>query len=127
MGDLSKDFSRFEWQCKCGECGPSTVDAELILILQQYVRDHYNRKVTITPNGGFRCEPWNKICEGTERSKHIKGMAADIRVESVPPQALYTYLCKKFPDKYGIGLYDTFVHLDVWPGPARRWDYRRNK
>lgn len=118
MGDLSENFSRKEFECKCG-CDFNTVDAELIKILQNDLRDYYKKKVVITYNGGCRCYIHNIVCEGSSKSQHIKGKAADIKVEGVSSKAVYTYLCRKFPDKYGFGLYKTFVHVDVREDKAR--------
>ena len=39
------------------------------------------------------------------------------------PQALYDYLCKTYPNKYGFGLYihDGFVHIDTRSGNGARF------
>jgi len=116
MGDISKDFSRVEHECECG-CGFDTVDVELNYVLQVHIRDYYNKKVTLT--GPNRCFARNLSIGGSKNSYHMEAKAGDITVENVSPLALYTYLDKKFPDKYGIGLYDTFVHIDVRPHRAR--------
>jgi len=46
MGDLSKNFSRYEVQCSCG-CGASWVSPKLIEKLQ-HVRDVVGKPMTIT-------------------------------------------------------------------------------
>ena len=43
MGDLSENFSRHEFACKCG-CGNDTVDAELIRVLQS-VRARFGKPI----------------------------------------------------------------------------------
>ena len=116
MGDISKNFDRVEHECHCG-CGFDTVDVELNYILQTFIRDYYKKAVTIT--GPNRCFAKNLSVGGSKNSYHIEGKAADIQVDGVSPLALYTYLDRAFPDKYGFGLYDTFVHLDVRPHRAR--------
>lgn len=118
MGDLSKNFSRFEWTCKCG-CGEDTVDAELVRVLQDDLRDYYKAPVTVTPNGGCRCPTHNIDCGGSDESQHMQGKAADVKVKGVSPQAVFTYLNRKFPNRYGLGNYRTFTHLDVRKGKAR--------
>lgn len=123
MGDLSKNFSRSEWVCKCG-CGFDTVDAELVRLLQEDVRDYFNKRVTVTPNGGCRCYDHNAKCGGVTNSQHRQGRAADIKVADVPSKVVYDYLNEKYPERYGLGLYDTFVHVDTKSGKARRWDGR---
>jgi hypothetical protein len=56
-------------------------------------------------------------------SQHPKGRAADIRHESLSPKDLHDivlWLFKdgKLPHLGGIGLYPTFVHVDVRPRPS---------
>jgi uncharacterized protein YcbK (DUF882 family) len=120
MGDISKDFSRSEHTCTCG-CGFDTVDVELNHVLQEDIRDYYQKEVTIS--GPNRCLLSNVTTKGSARdSRHTRGQAADIQVKGVSPRALYTYLDKKFPKKYGLGLYNTRVHIDVRPERAR-WDF----
>jgi uncharacterized protein YcbK (DUF882 family) len=116
MGDLSKHFSRHEHACNCG-CGFDTVDTELNFVLQVDLRYHYNKAVTI--DSGCRCPAWNKEEEGAEDSQHLWGKAADVRVADTSPLAVYTYLNEIYPDKYGLGLYNNFTHIDVRPDKAR--------
>lgn len=117
MGDLSRNFSRSEFACECG-CGFNTVDAELLHVLQHNLRDYYKRRVTIT--GPNRCFTHNLTTPGAARnSPHTEAKAADITVDGVSPRAVYHYLDKKFPNKYGLGLYPDRVHLDIRPTRAR--------
>jgi uncharacterized protein YcbK (DUF882 family) len=53
---------------------------------------------------------------------HTKGMAADIVVQGLSPAKVAQYLLSKYPGKYGIGVSETFVHIDVRDKPAR-WTY----
>jgi uncharacterized protein YcbK (DUF882 family) len=116
MGDLSEHFSRFEFGCRCG-CEFNSVDAELLHVLEKDVRGYYNKVVAVT--SGCRCFAWNDYVDGTEDSLHLVSKAADIAVENTLTLAVYHYLDNKFPDKYGIGLYDNWVHIDVRPQRAR--------
>lgn len=115
MGDLSKDFWRYEFACK-DRCGFSTVDVELIPILQD-LRDFFDTGVFIS--SGCRCEKYNRSVGGAKRSKHKEGRAADIQVSHVTPKAVADYLDSKYPDKYGLGRYRTFTHIDTRSGKAR--------
>ena len=45
MGDLSANFNRAEFACKCG-CGFDTVDAKLIDYVQQ-IREYFAVPITI--------------------------------------------------------------------------------
>lgn len=121
VGDLSENFSRSEHACSCG-CGFDTVDVLLNRVLQ-CLRDHFKRKVTIT--GGNRCKKKNKATKGaSSTSLHMEGKAVDFVVKGVAPLEVYAYLETEYPDRYGIGLYDDRVHLDVRRDRAR-WDKRK--
>ena len=103
-----KYFVRSEFACKCG-CGFDTVDCELMMILED-VRAHFNSPVTI--HSGCRCPEYNKKVDGKAKSQHMLGRAADIDVKDHTPSEVYEYLTSKYPKKFGIGLYPTFVHVD---------------
>jgi hypothetical protein len=105
---LSKNFRLDEFKCKCGKCDPILVDEALVDWLQK-IRDHFGRSVNI--NSGYRCEDHNSSPKvgGSKGSHHVKGMAADIRVEGITPEEV-----AKYAESIGIkriGLYDTFVHI----------------
>ena len=115
MGALSENFSRAEFACRCG-CGHDTVDAEL-LTLCEVVRHLEGGPVVVT--SGHRCRVHNRRVGGASDSQHLYGRAADLIVSS-PPE-VYAYLKQRFPDRYGFGLYDRWVHVDSRSGPAARW------
>jgi len=120
MGDLSEHFSRSEFSCKDG-CGFDTVDAELITVLED-VRTSFRMPVII--NSGCRCEEHNKLANGSEKSQHLKGRAADFRVEGLHPDMVANYLERKYFDRYGIGRYDGRTHIDTRSDGPTRWDKR---
>ena len=111
----SKWFTRDEFQCRCG-CGFATVDAELLQVLED-VREYFNSPVII--NSSCRCEKHNKAEGGASKSKHLLGIAADIKVSGVVPGDVYGYLNSKYKNKYGIGNYSTFTHIDIRATKAR--------
>ena len=105
---LSENFRLDEFKCKCGKCDPILVDDALVDWLQK-IRDNFGRSVNI--NSGYRCEAHNASPKvgGSKGSHHVKGMAADIRVEGVLPAEV-----AKYAESIGvkrIGLYDNFVHI----------------
>lgn len=118
MGDLSKDFSRSEFACKCG-CGYDTVDAELLAAVQK-VRDRFGERVKIL--SGCRCKAHNKAVGGEPQSLHLLGRAADIFVENVTTMSVKLYAEEVVGDKGGVGFYpdNKFVHIDS-RGHKARW------
>lgn len=112
---LSKNFSRREFACKC-KCGFATVDIELIQVLER-VRERFGNPVKITSS--CRCVKHNKDVGGKPSSKHLRGIAADIIVKGVEPAQVYKFLDDHYSDRYGIGRYNTFTHIDVRSKRAR--------
>lgn len=115
---LNKYFKRSEFACRCG-CGTSTVDAELLAVITD-VREKFG---PVAINSGHRCVAHNAKEKGAKNSVHLTGKAADIRVIGVAAGNIQLYLEGKYPDKYGIGRYNSFTHIDVRDGKAR-WDKR---
>jgi len=117
---VSDNFSRSEFACKC-LCGFASVDVELLKVLED-VRAHFKEKnpdAYVKVNSGNRCAKHNNQIGGAPGSYHVKGMAADIVVNGIPATDVYHYLAFKYPDKYGIGRYKRWTHIDVREGPAR--------
>lgn len=116
MGDLAKNFSRAEFACKCG-CMGDTVDFQLLQLLQQ-LRDDLRVRVRIV--SGYRCADHNRKVQGSPNSQHLRGKAADIQVDGFNPGQIFDYICAHVPEnKFGVGLYSTFVHVDVRDRRAR--------
>lgn len=116
MGDLTKNISRHELRCKCGNCDYMTMDFETINIVQEAC-DHFAEKlkldkVTLLINSAHRCPIHNKNVGGAKKSKHLQGSAMDVRIKGVSPKDLYKYFDTKYPGRYGVGLYGSFTHID---------------
>ncbi|MDH3325867.1 MAG: D-Ala-D-Ala carboxypeptidase family metallohydrolase [Gammaproteobacteria bacterium] len=112
---ISKHFTRSEIACKCG-CGFDSMDAETLKIADE-VRDFVG--YPITPSSGARCLIHNRNIGSSDTSQHVKARAMDLPLKN--PKLAYDWLCVKYPDRYGFGLYKTFIHIDTATGPARRW------
>jgi uncharacterized protein YcbK (DUF882 family) len=114
----SKYFKRKEIACKCG-CGFDTMDSETLMIADA-VRVYTGKPLTC--NSGARCTEHNKAVGGAEKSQHVQARAMDLAVENV--QEVYDWLCDRYPDRYGFGVYNTFVHVDSRTNGPARWDNR---
>ena len=106
---LSKNFKVKEFACSDGS-DPIFIAMELVDVLQK-VRSHFGKAVTIT--SAYRTPSHNKKISGTTFSQHLYGMAADIKVKDVSPKKVAEYVEKLMPKSGGIGIYDTFTHIDV--------------
>lgn len=109
MMNISQHFRRSEFACRCG-CGFDDVNLKLIEVLED-VRNHFNAPVYI--NSGCRCPQHNQTVGGKQNSQHVLGNAADIKVKGFTPKEVADYLASKYQDKFGIGRYKTFTHIDV--------------
>lgn len=98
-----------EFACSDGT-DPVFISPELVKLLQA-IRDHFKAAVSI--NSGFRTAAHNKKVGGATHSQHLYGMAADITVKGVEPKKVYAYVDSLMPYTGGVGLYKTFVHVDV--------------
>ena len=107
--ELSKNFKVKEFACS-DKSDPIFIAPKLVTILQK-VRTHFGKPVKIT--SAYRTVEHNKSVGGVKDSQHLYGMAADIKITGVPPKDVAAYVEKLMPKTGGIGIYDTFVHVDV--------------
>lgn len=115
MGDLTKNFSRSEFACKCG-CGKADVKKELADACQK-IRDDVG--VAVKVNSGERCAKHNAAVGGVKDSYHTQGKAADLSC-SLGSQTLFlriVNLCDKglLPQVEFVQWYPKkdFVHIDI--------------
>ena len=106
---LSANFRVREFACTDGS-DPIFISSELVEVLQG-IRTHFGKAVTIT--SAYRTPPKNKTCGGTTYSQHLYGMAADIKISGISPKKVAEYAETLLPNRGGIGIYDTFTHIDV--------------
>ena len=106
---LSKNFTAKEFACSDGT---DTVFVSLALVnLLQKIRDHFGKAVII--NSAYRTEAHNKAIGGATYSQHKYGLAADIHINGVTPKEIAAYVETLLPSSGGIGIYKSFVHIDV--------------
>ena len=106
---LSTNFKVSEFACSDGS-DPIFISTELVTVLQK-IRDHFGKPVTI--NSGYRTVTKNKAVDGATYSQHLYGMAADITIKGVSPKVVAVYAETLLPNTGGIGIYNTFTHIDV--------------
>ena len=106
---LSANFKVKEFACKDGS-DPIFISPDLVDILQK-IRTHFGKAVTIT--SAFRTAKHNTAVGGAAYSQHLYGTAADIKVKGIKPKDVAAYAEKLLPNTGGIGIYSTFVHVDV--------------
>lgn len=106
---LSPNFKVREFACSDGT-DPIFISPELVEILQK-IRDHFKKPVNI--NSAYRTPAKNKAVGGATYSQHLYGTAADISISGVSPKTVAAYAETLLPNTGGIGIYQTFTHVDV--------------
>jgi zinc D-Ala-D-Ala carboxypeptidase len=107
MGNLTANFNREEYACKCG-CGKDNIKDELAMKVQ-LVRDILNRSIKI--NSGVRCPDHNATIKATMTSSHIGGWAADLGYSGSAHR--YELLSAVFQIFDRVGIAKTFIHVDI--------------
>jgi len=117
---ITPHFKVREFACSDGS-DVVFVATSLVDILEA-IRVHFGRPVTIT--SGYRTVSYNAgLKNSSKKSQHCNGLAADIQVEGHTPVEVYNYACSLLGDHGGVGIYNTFVHVDVRASKSR-FDYR---
>ena len=93
------------------------IDDYLYTVLD-ILRHKLGKPVIIT--SGYRTPEWNAKCGGAKYSYHMRGMAADIRVNGISPKELANKLNEIVPDECGIIVYNNWVHFDVRTNKYRK-------
>jgi hypothetical protein len=131
MGDLTKNISRHELLCKCGNCDVRILDEEPIIQIVQETCDHFAKvhnvdKVSLYIGRGASCYVHNRSEDvgSNDNSQHPRACAIDFKIflpnkTQIDPKIVYSYLDDKYPDSLGLGLYVTFNHADTRPNKAR--------
>jgi len=126
VGDITAHFSRHEFKCKGLHCcgGSDPINIELVRCLQS-LRDMVGKPLIIS--SGFRCRKHNKDVGGAHNSQHIFGDGVDVKIPTGMNATTLKELAEKIPAfrMGGIGLYNTWVHLDIRKNGPARWDSRK--
>ena len=128
---LTDNFSKSEFNCKCGCEMPNDVldNIKLLAIQLQTIREYVGQPIKI--NSAYRCELHNSIIGGVKTSQHILGKASDITINTFTPDevvdVIENLLINEMLGSFyigGLGRYNTFTHLDIRDYKAR-WDNRK--
>ena len=125
MGDLTKNFNKSEFNCKCGCDMPSDVwdNVQIHAHNLQTIRDFFGSPLTI--NSAYRCPSHNSKVGGAVHSQHLSGNATYIKIKGYKPSQVADILEGLIAidaiEEGGIGRYDTFTHYDR-RGTKARWN-----
>ena len=122
-GKVSKHFRVREFASKDGS-DKVLIDDDLVTLLEN-IREAAGGKA-ITINSGYRSPEHNAAVGGVSNSQHVKGTAADIVVEGTDPLTVGQIAEHFLNKKGGIGVYQTFTHVDTRTTRSR-WDQRSGK
>ena len=140
----SPDMTWLDLRCRCGKCNVHSdcwIQGNLDSVLQRSVLvvEEVERRTGQTQrlwvNSAVRCLAHNADQGGARASTHLSGRALDLKPVACSPAALFEAARKVrgdlSPDDEqrmgGLGLYHTFVHIDVRPyhatkmGPSAPW------
>jgi len=121
---LSKNFSLEEFASKDGATTPAAVIDNLRELAKnlQVLRDYVAKPIKIS--SGYRSPEHNKSVGGVANSQHVKGKAADIKIEGMTPAqvaaTIESFIQAGKMKQGGIGIYPNFVHYDT-RGKQARW------
>lgn len=107
MGDLSKNFSR--WEFKCNHCGTYKEPPNAFVVNLQRLRDMVGRPLNMLNT--YRCPVYNRRVGGSSNSAHLNANAADI------PGGYATVAQCRAAGFGRIGVRrGRVIHVDNWPG-----------
>lgn len=105
---------------------PPELIANAVELLQnlQVIRDHFQKPIIVI--SGYRSPTRNEAVGGAKKSQHMEAKAADIKINGIPTQELYSRIDKLMSQGKikvgGLGFYPDqgFVHYDI-RGIKARW------
>lgn len=112
---VAPNFKVSEFACndKTNIC---LINPKLAELLQQI---RTKAKAPIIINSAYRTVAYNTKVGGAANSQHIYGNAADISCKALTPRQLESIAESILGNSGGIGIYPTFLHVDVRDLPSR--------
>jgi len=117
---LVNNFNLQEFECTHPDHRHVRIDEKLVYKLQE-LRDILG--VPLLINSAYRCPERNRQVGGVDNSQHLYGKAVDISMRTIDKDIEEVRDIAEEIGFDGIGLYKTFIHLDV-RGSKARWDNR---
>jgi uncharacterized protein YcbK (DUF882 family) len=115
--NVTEHFRYRDFVCPC--CDTLKIFPGFYDHVQRLERMRRELGFPIAVNSGYRCVPHNREVGGTAHSWHLL-FATDIRpVDGSRDKLDAMRRAAERLDFGGIGQYDTFLHLDLRPDPAR--------
>ena len=120
---ITKNFSLEEFECRCGCKMPDFVrkNVENLAENLQILRDVAGR---LDLTNAYRCKEHNADVGGSTNSQHLLGKAADVKSKTIKPnemaQTVDDLMKSENFELGGIGIYNTFTHVDI-RGTRARW------
>ena len=120
---MTKNFNIKEFECKCGCKMPEFVKKNVIELAEnlQIIRDEVGR---LDLTNSYRCKDHNSDVGGSTSSQHLVGKAADVKSKSIKPKEMAQIVNDLMKNEKiktgGIGIYNTFTHIDI-RGVRARW------
>ena len=120
---MTKNFNIKEFECKCGCKMPEFVKKNVIELAEnlQIIRNEVGR---LDLTNAYRCKDHNSDVGGSTSSQHLVGKAADVKSESIKPKEMAQIVNDLMKNEKiktgGIGIYNTFTHIDI-RGVRARW------
>lgn len=106
---LSAHFKVREFAC--GDGSDAVLVAPRLVMVLETIRAHFDAPVVI--HSGYRTPQHNAKVNGAAHSQHCYGMAADVTVRGHTPAEVAAFARSIMPDWGGVGVYDSFCHIDV--------------
>ena len=122
---LTKNFHLLEFGCNDGVGVPSKYldNVKKLANNLQVLRDELNAPITI--NSAYRHTKYNKKIGGAKYSQHLTASASDITIKGFTPEEVAETILELIKEgeisEGGVGLYNSFVHLDI-RGTSARWN-----
>lgn len=107
---LSEHFHISEFACRDPEDCPGKVFVEMELI-EKLEKFRLLLGKPLFVSSGYRTHKWNSLVNGSPKSRHLLGQAADIRMDMYDKDRIMVFAVHA--GFKGIGLYDGFIHLDI--------------